>query len=813
MDELIQDLKYSFRTIRRRPTVSLVVVVTLGLGIGANATFFNAFYGMSLRPLPFERPQEIYHVFTSQPSAGRSWNQLSAADLEDLRRSEGIFSETGAFRRASFNLGLGDEPEHLDGAAVDAELFPLLGVEPVLGRTFLPRESQPGGAKSVVLGHELWNRRFDGAPGVLGQSLRLNGEIHEVVGVMPEGFAFPNQGRIWVPLQVDADTVPRDRRDLNVLGRLAEGSTPEAAAQSLRAVAAHLAAAHPETNEAWGLTLRPLRDAWLPPVTRLATAAQLVLVSGVLLIVCANVGNLVLVQAMARRRETALRTALGAGRRRLIRQSLGEALLLALVGGGLGLLIGSWGEAWIRGLSAVTIPYWLSFSMGLETVLYVLAITLLSALLVGFLPALRSTGGDVFEALRSGDRLDGAVTGWFRKGLVVAEYAVAVVILVTGLLMARSFDHVRRADPGFATEEVWTAGLSLAGSRYETPEARRVFLERLSTQLSARPEIRTLGIGDSLPISQSGNATATLEVSGQARRDDGSAPRVILQSVDADYFSALSIPRAAGRWFLDGEIERAAPIAVLSRSLAETLWPGQSALGRRIRPEGSWPWLEVVGLAGDVEPGELISGIDQRPRHQLYIPLTLGFEGRPGAPREPDLVIRGSEGAASEVFLTALRQEVERLDPSMPVHGVATMDEVLDRFYFAQHIWSWMFSAIAALALLIAAVGAYGVSAFSVSQRRREMAIRLALGAVRSQVQSMVIRQGLALTVAGVGLGLLTALPTARALASLIHGISPTDPGIFASVVVLLVGLGWAACYFPARRASGVEPMVTLRED
>lgn len=813
MDEMLRDLKFSLRTIRKRPTVSLVVAVTLGLGIGANAIFFNGFYGMSLRPLPFEKPQEILRIFTSQPAAGQSWHSLSAADYRELQASKGIVAEVGAFHSASFNLGIVGDPEHLKGAAVDASLFPLLGVAPIQGRNFLPEESLAGGSRAVLLGYELWTRRFDADPEILGSSVHLDGDLYEVVGVMPPGFAFPNEGQIWTSLQIDFDSQPPDRRYLNVFARLPEGHSAAGAEESLLALGRHLAAIFPETHEGWSLTLRPLRDALLPPVTRLASAAQLVLVSGVLLLVCANVGNLILVQATVRQRETALRTALGASRRRLIRQALVEASVLAAAGGAIGLVIASWGETWVRSLSAVTIPYWLSFEMGPETVLYVLALTLASGFLVGFLPALRSTGGDVFEALGSGDRLDGSATGWFRRGLVVAEFAMAVVILIAGLLMARSFANVRQADQGFATKGIWTASLSLAGQRYETAESRTIFLEELAAHLAARPEIEVLGIGDSLPISQSGNSAAVLEVEGAERQEDGSGPRVTLQSVDSGYFEVLSIPLLEGRHFTSTESRQAGAVAVLSRSLAEASWPGEEAVGRRVRPGSSWPWLEVVGVVGDVAAGAMISGIDQRPEHQLYLPLAWGFDGVPSPPRQPDLMILGTPRGVAEEIVAAARQEVARLDPAMPVHGVATMDKVLNRFYFAQHIWSRMFSAIAALALLIAAVGAYGVSAYSVSQRRKEMAIRLALGAEGRQVRAMVIRQGLWLAATGVGLGVVAALPTARALSSLVHGISPTDPGVFGSVIFLLLGAGLLACYLPARRASSVEPMLALRED
>ncbi len=810
MHSIFQDLRFALRVIRKRPAASTVIVLTLALGIGANATFFAAYYGMVQRPLPFAEPEELVALFESQPALGETWNPVSAPNLTDWREDRRAFDGMAAYQWTHFNLQSADEPERLSGSAVEAELFPLLGVEPLLGRNFLPEEDTPDARRVVLIGHDVWTRRFGGEPAIVGQTLRLDDTTHEIVGVMPPGFRFPNVGQIWTPLALDPDTEQRDARTLDVIARLGDGVTTEQAQAAMAALGGRLAAQHPETNRGWSVQVRELHDAWLPPVTQLASTAQQILVCGVLLIVCANVANLILAQATVRRQETALRAALGADRGRLVRQALAESTLLALTGGAIGTLLAAWGETWMTSLATVPIPYWLSFRLDGFVLAYTLGVTLLTGVLIGLLPALRSSGRELFESLKAGGRTEDRSGGLLRQGLVAAEYAVALVILVAGLLMVKSFDKVRNAEHGFDPKRVLTLRVSMGGSAYETPQARSMLLGELLQRLRGLPEVAAAGAVDHLPISRFGYMPAALAAQGHDF-PAGEEPRVTLQHSSDGYLPALGIPRLAGRSFTAGEVRDGAEVALLSLSLAERLWPGEEPLGRRVRADPQGPWLEVVGIVGDVEPGHMIAGAGSYPEHQVYVPMAQASAQLESPPRTPTLALK-SRGEPT-ALTAAVRHELARLAPGVPMFQVLTMDEQLTQFYFAQRLWSQMFSAIATLALLIAAVGAYGVTAYSVSRRTREMGIRVALGASRFRLLALVVRQGLLLTAVGVGLGLLGALPLAGAMQRLLHDMSAFDPAVFAAVAGMLLTVGFLASYLPARRAAGVDPIVTLREE
>ena len=809
MHSLLQDLTFSLRMIRKRPTASLVIVLTLGLGIGVNTTFFAAFYAMVLRPLPFEEPEQLVQLSTTRPALGERWDAVSAADLEDWRAENAVFDGMAAFTWNNFNVEFLDEPERIEGNRISADLFPLLGVHPLLGRHFEPEEDLPAGPAVALISHRLWQQRFEGDPNILGQSLRIDDEAHWIVGVMPKGFHFPNSGDLWTPLAVDAAAEPRERRRLSVIARMSDGVLLEQAKQAMVPIAQQLAEQYPESNRDRGIEVRDLRDSWLPPVTRLASIAQLVLVCGVLLIVCANVANLILAQATVRRQEMALRAALGAGREQLIRQALVEAMVLALCGGVLGALLASWGELWIQGISSVPIPYWLNFGMDRNILLYTLAITLLTGIIIGLLPALKSSGRYLFESLKSGGQAEDTSRGLARKGLVVAEYAVAVVVLVAGFLMVKSFDNVRRADRGFEVDNRLTLRLALTGQAYEEPGSRSLLLEDLLDRVNGLPGVEAAAAVNGLPISQSGIPSVAIEVEGQGWEEEGT--RVSYQTVSRNYFETLSIPLQSGRLFSQEEVRRGKDVALLSDSLAEILWPGQEPVGRRVRLDGSDMWLEVVGTVGDVEPGERIAGVGSQPTHQLYVPLARGLVSTSRVTATPTLVL--STLSEPTVLAGSVRQELRRLAPGVPMFDVLTMDEVLNRFYFAQRLWSQMFSVIAGLALLIAGVGAYGVTAYSMSQRTREMGIRIALGAHQGNLLTYVVYQGLLLTAVGIGVGLLGAVPLAHTMRSLLHGMGPLDPSVFAFVVVLLLTVGWLASYLPARRVSSLDPITALRAE
>lgn len=802
---MLQDIRFALRVIRKRPLASVIVVLTLALGIAANAVFFSSFYGMVLRPLPFDEPERLVNLTESQPALGRKWSALSPANLEDWRKDSRVLAGAAAASRADFNLQT-DDPESVSGSFVEAELFPLLGVDPAKGRHFLESEDVPGGPRVALISDDLWTRSFAGDPAIVGKTVRIDGEIHEIVGVMPEGFHFPNNGNLWVPFQLDP-TTDRGKRHVSVIGRLADGVTMEQAQNALSAVAQRLAETYPETNRGWDAHVTDLRESWLPPITQLASAAQMVLVIGVLLIVCVNVTNIVLAQSTVRQQEMALRSAIGAGRSQLIRQALTESLILAAIAGVVGMLLGAWADTWMLGQVAIPIPYWLQFGMSPPVFAFVMALTLVTGVTIGLAPALRNAGTNLFEALKSGGRVEDLSRGRLRRALVVAEYAVALVILVAGLLMVKSFANLENADPGFDRNGLLTLRTSLKGSEWDDPGQRAAFFDEIQRRAAGLAGVESATVTSNLPISRNGYRSTTLEARGQVY-ENGEEPRGTLAALGVDYFETMKIPLATGRSFSAAEARDGASVAVVSQSLADLLWDGD-AVGQEIRTGiADQQWLEVIGIAGNVEPGQMIAGLESSWEHQVYVPM--GLQPQPVSA----LILRVADANADPTSLAAgMRSEIRRINAQVPVYDVLTMKEVMTQFYFAQHIWSKMFAAIALLALVIAAVGVYGVTAYSVSQRRREMGIRLALGAGPARLLSLVLRQGLLLAVAGIGLGLLGAIPLARMMEGLLHDMRALDLGVFLGVTGALLAVGLLASYLPGRRAANVNPLLALREE
>ncbi|MEM9593798.1 MAG: ADOP family duplicated permease [Acidobacteriota bacterium] len=819
MGSILYDLRFAIRVVRKNPGASLVIILTLGLGLGINTTFFSAFHSMVLAPLPFEEPERLTKLYFDRVDEGRGYSPASG-DFFEWRDGQDVFEELGAFRHLSFNVHSEELPERVLGAGVTGGLFQLLGVAPAQGRGFRPSEDAPGGSRVAVVSHQLWRESLGGAPDVLGSTLRLDGVPHEIVGVMPPGFEFPFDQHLWTPLQMDPASDERLIRGLEVLGRLRDGVDVAEAEAAMAPVAALAAERHPEEREGWIIRVQELRPSWLPPVTQVAAMVMQGLVSLVLLIVCVNVASMVLAQATARRHETALRTALGADRGRLLRQALTESLLLASAGGALGLLLAAWSSDWVTEISATPVPYWLEFGIHRDIVLFCLLLTLLAGTAIGVLPALRRQRRTA-EDLRSGGRGDtGTGGGRLRRGLVVAEYAMAVVIVAGALLMVRSYASLEAQDSGFDTDGLFTFQAGLQGTGYEDPAQGLDYLERALLALEGLPQVTSAAVANRLPISQSGHRLARIEVDGQPK-PRGEEPVVTAQAVSAGYFDTLGIPLRFGRTFQASELEGGAPVAILGEGLAQRLWPGSDAVGRRLR-ELDGPWLRVVGVVGNVDPGEPIAGVDGMPSDQIYRPLSAvpptagGERADPGAgyaflSTTPTLVVR-AQGSV-DALVPEIRRVLVAVDPEVPMFETLSMDQVLRRYYFAQHIWSRMFAVIAAVALAIAAVGAYGVTSYSVSRRIREMGVRLALGAQPADLMTRVVAQGLGTAVLGLALGLVAAIPMSAAMSALLHGVGLGDPLVLGGIVALLLLVATAACILPARRAAAVDPIVALRQD
>ncbi len=814
---LRQDVRFALRMIRKRPAVSAIVILTLGLGIGANGIYFASFYGSVLRPLPFAEPEGLVELHASQPTLSEIRRSISVPDFHDWTHDNPVFAGAGAYLWMDYNFQAIDESDRIPGCAVTAELFPLLGVEPIIGRNFLAEEDQPGGPLVALISHDVWNERFAGDPQIVGKTLRLDGEVREIVGVMPKGFRFSHFGEIWTPLQLDVAGAPRESPLINVLARLQPDTSLDEAQTAMTAVADRLASLYPETNAGWTVDVVPLRDSWMPAASaaKLAMAAQMVLVAGVLLIVCANVTNVVLAQATARQHERALRAALGASRGRLIRQTLVESTVLALGGGVLGTLLASRTDIAFKSMISVPFPYWFDLRLERHGLVYILCVTLAAGVLIGLLPALKSSGRYLFDALKTGSGLEDRESSWLRRGLVVGEYAIALVILVSGLLMVKSFANLRQMDRGFATENVLTLRLSLTATAYDEDKSRAAYLDEALRRLDGLAETAGVGATSVLPVTMDVEfATTALDAEGLSFAE-GEEPRVFRQAVSPGYFEALSMPQLEGRTFTAEEASEGADAVILNASLAELLWPGEDPLHRRLRTQEAepGPWLEVVGVVGDIEPSEMLPGMGGAPRHRLYLPLagTVSPTSADGTPRAPALVL--ASRVAPAALIPAVRRELRAVDPAVPLFEVLPMEEVLDRFYFAHQTWSRTFSAMALLALAIAAVGVYGVTSYSVSRRTREMGIRIALGADSWRLLTLVVRQGLVLAVVGVGLGLAAAVPLAGAMEALLYDMRGVDPGVFTTVAGVLLGVGFLASYGPARRAASADPIVALRDE
>ena len=813
MIDLLQDLRIAYRMLRKRPGAGTVVVLSLALGLGINSLFFSSLYAMILRPLPFDEPQDLVQIFRSQIDGERRFMGVADGTFLDWQAAEQAGAppfEIAAYTFESLNLqGPDDLPEHVAGARVSADLFALLGARPAMGRLFHAGDARPG-ARVALISHTLWQRSLGGAPEVLGRSLDIDGEAYEVVGVMEEGFAFPLWHQVWLPLGIDAATAARGAGRLQVLGRLNPGVSLSAANEHLAAAAALERAGYGDPRNPLDAHAVPLRDAWLPPVTRTATFVMQGLVGLLLLIVCVNVAGMTTAQASVRRHELALRAALGAGRARLSRQAFIESFLLTGLGGALGLAGAAWNADWMASLSDVEVPYWLSFQLSPAVFAFTGLLVVAVALLVTFLP-LGLPGLDVSSTLRSGGRADtGADGGRLRNVLVIVEYAMAVVILVGALLMVRAYHHLAAGDRGFTVDDRVTVSLALTGDGFDDLQRGLTFLGAALETLGAVPGVESVALTSHLPIHRNGGLFTALQAEGSDGPVDDT-PRVAVHAVSAGYFGALDIPTVSGRELRAAELQEGAPVARLDRNLARRLWPDGGAENRRVRL-GDGPWLTVIGTVEPLETVESLAGTDPPPRFQVYVPYTFAPDGDYGIlGRTPTLILETKGDPARLAPL--LRRRLAALDPSVAAFDIQTLRRHVDEYFFAHGIWSRMFSFIGAVALLVAAIGAYGMSAFSVSRRRKEIGIRSALGATPRSLMSQVLWRGLALAGAGLVLGLVTAVPMTEAMGRLAAGFQVHDPWVLGGVVALLVAVAVAASFFPARRAASVDPMDTLRQD
>lgn len=811
MDTLLQDLRYAARQIARSPGFTLLVVAVLGLGVGANTALFTLADAMLFRSRPGVQDAERL-VWVSAFREGHP-NPVSYPDYRDVRDRVGAFSGVAAFHDVEVSVSGGGEPERTRGQVVSGNYFSVLGAPMALGRGFVPPEdSVPGAYPVAVVGHDFWRRRLGADPGVVGSRIVVDGTPFTVVGVAAAGFNGADhdlERDVWIPLAMIARAHPehpglleeRSSWWLSVVARLRPGVSARQADAALAVVAAQIARADPAGHRDVSLRTYPaasgLAAGALPNV--LAVAAMALAVTGlVLLVACANVSSFLLGRAVARRREIAIRLSLGAARGRVVRQLLTESTMVALLGGALGVLFAFWGLDLILASFPFQPPLWMTFDIDRNVLLFTLALSLATGVLFGLVPAFRATS-DVHSTLKEGGRgvTAGARQGRLRGSLVVAELALAMVLLVGAMLMVRSFLRLQGADPGFDTTHVLTLRVITGGGRYEQDGVRNTLFREVVERVGALPGVQGAATVSYLPLSGI-SATSGFQVEGVPAAP-GDRNGAEYRGISPDYFRVMGIRVLRGRGLTADEVERAAPVVVVNRTLAERFWPGRDPVGRRISFAG--PWVTVVGVAEDVR----LATLNEKPYPQVYAPYT------DRAPAAMTLMVRTAGDPAAAT--AAVRRAIRGIDPSVVADEALAMDEVVHRSVWQQRLFGGLFTSFAAIALLLAVTGVYGVIAYSVSQRTHEIGVRMALGARPERIVRMVVGQGATLAAIGVGIGLVGAFAVTRVLGSLLYGVSPTDPVAFAGTTLLLAGAALAASWIPARRAVRVDPMVALRQD
>ena len=798
METLIRDVRYGFRGLWKRPAFTVIALVALALGIGANTAIFSLVNAVVLRPLPYPEPDQLVWVWGRFSGGNRA--SVSPPDYLDYRSQNKTFEQLAATVTvtAPATLTGGGEPERLNASVVTGNYFQALGVAPMLGRGFSLDNEKPGNDQVTIISHELWQKRFAGNPGIVNQRIVLDSKSFEVIGVMPKDLTFPQNADLWVPLNFDADPDMKVRAAhfLRPIGRLKPGVTVAQAQSDTDAIAAQLAQQFPESNKSWNLRLEPLRE-------RLIGSSKTTLfilfgaVGFVLLIACANVANLLLVRATARQREVALRTALGASRLRIVRQLITESLLLGLVGGALGALLAAWGIDLLVTLTRDSVPPTAVVRIDATVLGFTFLVSLLTGLLFGLVPAFRTVKLNLSDALKEGAKSSEATFKNRTRGLlVIFESALAVILLVGAGLLIRSLIALQKTNPGFDANNVLTMRVDLPTGKYDTAEKSSNFFQQLEQRLAGLPGVQSVGFITELPLTGQPN-DAPFTVEGRAPVDPDQKFGADFRRVNRHYFEALRIPLLRGRNFTDQEVRDSARVIVVSESLVNQAFPNEEALGKRLLTVLSDKPFEIVGIVGDIRHRAL----EFQPYATMYLPTI--------RPARTNVALRTQGDPLS--LVPAVRKEVAAIDRDQPIAAVRTMDEWVERSTSTPRYRTTLLGLFAALAMILAATGIYGVMSYSVAQRTHEIGVRMALGARRSEVLGLIIRQGMLLVTIGVVIGLAGAFALTRVMSSLLFGVGTKDPVTFVAVAVLLSVVALIACYMPARRATKIDPLEALR--
>ncbi len=810
MGNFWQDVRYGVRMLWKSPGFALVTILALALGIGANTAIFSVVNGVLLRPLPYPTADRL--VFLSEWSQQVPNMSVSYPNYQDWRDQNNVFEQLAAFRSASYTLTGVGEPEQLPARQVSASFFPALGIAPALGRSFNVDEDKPGANKVAVISHGFWQRRFGGDARIAGQPLTLNNESYTVIGVLPQTFEWQAQVDLFTPIGLGADRMQdRDSHPgIYLIGMLRPGVTVERARTEMDTITTRLAQQYPKSNEGTRYTLQTLQNRATEDI-RAALYVLLTAVGFVLLIACANVANLLLARAASRHKEIAIRTALGAGRWRIIRQLLTESVLLSLAGGALGLLFAMWGVDALLAALPDNLPRLLLMQIGLDTrvLLFTLAVAVTTGLLFGLAPAVQISKANLNESLKEGGRSGGggAHRNYVRSILVIAEVALSLLLLIGAGLLMKSFLNLQHADVGFNPENVLTMRVSLPEARYKENGQIEQFWRALLPRVAALPGIQSASLTQGLPMSGGIESGVTVEGKEAATIKDMTV--AVNLAVTPDYFRALEIPLVRGRYFTEQDKTGAPPVAVIDEMMAARFFPNEDPVGKRIKqggPQSPSPWMQIVGVVKHVKH----YGPDEEGRVELYRPYFL-LPPVDGATFNRSMLLAVRTTNEPTGATNSIRNAVHEIDKDLPVSQVQTMTEIVASSVASQKFATWLLGVFASAALLLAALGLYGVMAYSVTQRTHEIGIRMALGAARRDVLRMIVGQGMRLTLIGVAVGLFGAYLVTRALATMLYGVKAVDPVTYGGVALLLAAVALVACLIPARRATKVDPLIALR--
>jgi predicted permease len=802
----LRDIRYAFRSLVHDAGVSTIVILCLSLGIGVNATLFSVIDGVLIQPLPYAEPDRLVILTGSNERRGIREAGVSYADLRDFKERTTALAAIAATSGRTLALTEGVEPERLLGSAISWDLFPILGVAPILGRHFNAEDDVPNAEPVVMLSHEVWQRRYQGDPSIVGRSVSVNGRPHTVAGVMPPKFSFPEQQKLWVPLGPIVSGEDRSARGLFTFGRLKPDADLTRAREDLKAISSALAREYPGSNQDWVTSAGALADEFVPDDVRLVLWTMMGAVTIVLMIACANVANLMLARASGRQREFCVRAALGAGRGRLIKQLLIECVILGLASAPLGLAIAYVG-VWLldQAVPPGQVPYYIHWEISARGIGYTIAVSALTGVVFGLAPALQAGRLNLQEALRDGARGSGqsGKRARLRNTLVVLEVAMALVLLIGASLFVRSFLNLQSASPGFDTRPLLTARFFMSGEAYATDDLKAQRVEDILRRIETLPGVTSAFASNFVPLDAGGGSGRAI-VDGRSV-PPGEEPAILFTAVTPHIYRTMGMTVLKGRDFTDNEGLGKTPVAVINETMARKLWPDADPIGRRFRlvERDASEWFTVIGVGPDIRMFDMD---DDTPDFSVaYVPYRFSGPANVGVTVRTDGDPAGLGGA--------VRNAIRSADSSLPIFNVRSMEDLRKEGFWQFRLFGFMFGIFGAAALFLAGVGVYGVLSFSVSQRTQEMGVRIALGARQADVLGLVVRQGLTLAGIGVLVGLLGAFGITRVIRSLLYNVTPTDPISFGGVAAFLAIIAVLASYLPARRATNVDPIVALRNE